>query len=156
MFGKRRCRRNNVLFIDSTTVHENRWSYAMAFLGLAVTPSLNPLRNRLRTFFRWRILPVPVVFLLFAFTDQLSTKQKKPRLENLIKINQNFLNELYLATWKPMPGQRGDTEIRLDRHTVAMPKVPDGTVHGMESSRSKPRHSPHSPAHLHDLSFAAG
>ena len=41
------------------------------FWETAVVPSLNPLRNLLRTILRWRMRPVPVVFLLLALTDQL-------------------------------------------------------------------------------------
>ena len=43
-----------------------------AFLDLAWVPSLNPCRNLRCTSFRWRILPLPVVFLRFALTLQLS------------------------------------------------------------------------------------
>lgn len=39
-------------------------------------PSRKPLRKRLRTILRWRMRPVPVVFLLLALMDQLSAKIK--------------------------------------------------------------------------------
>jgi len=36
------------------------------------TPVLNPFLNLRETSFMWRMRPVPVVFLLFAFSPQLS------------------------------------------------------------------------------------
>lgn len=48
--------------------------YALTLRGLAWLPSRNPLRNLRWTIFKCLNLPVPVVFLLFAFTDQLSKK----------------------------------------------------------------------------------
>ena len=43
------------------------WSF---FWETATVPSLNPFLKRLRTSERCLILPVPVVFLLRALTDQ--------------------------------------------------------------------------------------
>jgi len=45
--------------------HED--SAGLAALFLATVFSLNPFLNRLDTVFRYRILPVPVVFLRLAF-----------------------------------------------------------------------------------------
>ena len=41
-----------------------------------------PYRNLIRTILRWRIRPVPVVFLLLALTDQLTIVKKKKHYTN--------------------------------------------------------------------------
>lgn len=52
----------------------------MDWRGLAWPPSRNPLRNRRRTTLRWRMRPVPVVFLLLALMDQLSARNIKQNI----------------------------------------------------------------------------
>lgn len=48
------------------------YAFDLDLIGLACPPSRNPLRKRRRTTFKYRQRPVPVVFLRFAFSDQLS------------------------------------------------------------------------------------
>ena len=61
------------LLQDHMGAHPYSWA-AGAFLlaDLACLPSWKPLRNLRYTNFKWRMRPVPVVFLLFALTLQLT------------------------------------------------------------------------------------
>lgn len=78
-------------------------AYDLVFLGLAVDPSLNPLRNLRLMTFKWRRRPVPVVFLLFAFTDQLS-KMKLEKNQVLVsffdKITMKIWGYVFSLIWK--------------------------------------------------------
>lgn len=56
--------------------------YAFVLLrGFACPPSRNPFRNRRRTNFKKRQRPVPVVFLRFAFSDQLSIQEISKKID---------------------------------------------------------------------------
>lgn len=59
------------------------------FLGAASVPSLKLLLNLLGTWRRYLILPVPVVFLLMAFTLQLSVFQISRKNQS----SQNYISE---------------------------------------------------------------
>lgn len=54
------------------------------------TPVRKPFLNRLDTVLRYRIRPVPVTFLRFAFSDQLSASQSRqwlrPRLSDMASV----------------------------------------------------------------------
>lgn len=54
------------------TFHTTYLAWDLLWRGFGLVPSLNPLWNRLFTFFKWRIRPVPVVWRLLALTDQLN------------------------------------------------------------------------------------
>lgn len=79
--------------------HRASYLLATAFLGLAWVPSRNPLRKRRRTTFRCCMRPVPVVFLLLAFTDQLSSVRRIQLLTWLLGGDWGILTYRN-ATWR--------------------------------------------------------
>lgn len=81
-------------------------------------PSLNPVLNRRGMSRRYLILPVPVVFLLVAFTLQLSEqhanqfKLSEPKLEGSAKTQQD-LKKLGISNPKTFTYLRSKHQLRI-------------------------------------------